>query len=208
MDPFTLITIGTGLVGGIGNLIGSQQRAEAERKKMERAQELLGRSIIDQGELDTLLSTNTRRFNANLQRVLNTTALRSRGIENSGVIGAAASGEIAGQAALAESQIRSNVLQHNDSIYTKMASLQEAMPTPDSPFESFISGGISGAMAGMEITKGIVGATKLAGLDIGMLSKDVTNATGLTGSGAAHNTGVVWDEYSKNMWDEYIGGKR
>lgn len=177
MDPMTIAMIGGGLIGGIGNLIGSQQRAEAERKKLEKAQELLGRSLIDQGELDTLLSLNTRRFNSNLQNILNTTALRSRGVENSGVLGAAAAGQIAGQSATSEANIRSSVMQHNSSVYDRMASLQAATPTPESPFEEFISGGVSGAMAGFEISKTVMNMDKLAGLGNEMLS---SNTPGLT----------------------------
>lgn len=167
MDPLSIgLTVGSALFGGISSLIASDEQAKLEEKKKKRAQELLGRSIIDTGELDSMIAANTRRFNAHLQRTLNTSALRSRGLENSNVVGAAAAGEIAGQAAQSETQLRTGVQIHNESVFQQMASLEAASPTPSNGFEEFVTGGISGAMAGVEISKGIAGMNKYAGIDM------------------------------------------
>lgn len=181
MDPVSIgITAGGFLLGGLSSMFAGDAQAELERKKKERAQELLGRSIIDTGELDTMIATSNKRFNANLQRVLNTTALRSRGLENSNVVGAAAAGEIAGQAASAESQIRAGVQLHNESVFERMATLEFSSPTPTNPFEEFVTGGISGAMAGLEISKTVGNLDKLAGLSVG--DADITTPSYTAGS--------------------------
>jgi len=186
MDPISIgITAGSALLSGLSSLWASDAQAELEEKKKKRAQELLGRSIIDTGELDSMIAANTRRFNGQLQRVLNTSALRSRGLENSNVVGAAAAGEIAGQAAQSETQLRSGVQLHNESVFQQIASLEAASPTPSNGFEEFITGGISGAMAGMQISKGIAGASKYAGLDVpggASLAKGVGEAISPTSS--------------------------
>lgn len=90
------IQVGAGLLSGIGNLLSGSSQQEEMNKRIQAAQELAAKNLVTQDELADRLHSIDRMFNQRLTSVLNTTAIRSRGIANKGTVGAAAAGQVEG----------------------------------------------------------------------------------------------------------------
>lgn len=152
IDDWIIGTAATSLISGIGNAIeGSSQREDQERK-IKRAQDQIRSSIIDEGELSLMLNNTERLFNNRLISTLNTTALKSRGYANAGVIGAAVAGSMEGEKLNSLQDIRFKVLQHNTTANNKIADLEMGMPTGSS-LGDFATGFVGGIPTGIELSK-------------------------------------------------------
>lgn len=148
------IPLAVGGVSGIANMFASQAKAREEQRRISRAQELIGRNLIDNKQLDEMLRDNTRLFNQRLVNTLNTTALRARGTSNAGVAGAQAAGQIEGARTASEIGIKQDVLKQNAQVRTAQAQLGLGGSISD-PLGDFIQGAVAGGVAGSQVMRNI-----------------------------------------------------
>lgn len=178
------IPLATAGVSAISNLFSAQAKAREEQRRIAKAQELIGRSLIDNKQLDEMLRDNTRLFNQRLVNTLNATALEARGTSNAGVAGAQAAGQIEGARAASEIGIKQNVLKQNAEIRTAQAQLGLGGSISD-PLGDFIQGAVAGGIAGSQMARNIKLNNEL-GPNLGNqdLSNQNLNDKGVTLTGA------------------------
>lgn len=140
------IQLGGSLLSGIGNMFSAQSQADAINKRISRAQELAAQNLVSQDEISARLHSIGRMFNQRLTSVLNTTAIRSRGVANRGVVGAAAAGQVEGSRLSAENQTIGEARNVNRQINSQIAQMELGKSSPDS-LGSFVQGAASGFMA-------------------------------------------------------------
>ena len=163
----------TALASGVSNLISGNAQENQMKKNINRAKDQLKESIITQDELDKFLHANSMAFNKNIQSLLNTTAIRSRGIANSNVVGAAAAAPMEAAKLQSDSDIRFKAKENNIQVNNQIANLDLQMPASD-PLGNFVSGAASGASLGMEIDKF---GTAMSILDKGGVNPDTGEST-------------------------------
>jgi len=176
--PAFLIPAAMAVASGVASMISESARAEEEAKKRDAANKLLERSIIGEAELGRMLRSQTRMFNAQLQNTINTTAIRSSGIANQGVVGAAAAGQVKAAEGVALAQTEQQVADRNAEIRTKQAMITMGADTATDPVGSFVSGGISGGIAGAQF-----------GRTLGLLNKLPEDQFAMPAEGGAANVG-------------------
>jgi len=147
--PAWLLPVASAVIGGITNILSNDAQAEAEKKRANAALALMDRSIVDDNELASILRKQTRTFNVGLQNTLNTTAIRSRGLANPGVVGAAAGGQIEGAKAMSLATTEEKVRESNSDIRAKQAYIKASGTAYSDPVGSFTEGAISGGIAGV-----------------------------------------------------------
>ena len=140
-------------VGGLFNTLSEQSKAKQAQANIERTRAAMGKSLIDDMELERLLMNNQRFYSSRLTNLMNTTAISGRGFANIGAIKAAAAAPMLAESAGRASQIEQGVLQHNKQVNTTMANLGLGMPVSD-PWGSTFSGMLEGGLAGYELSKG------------------------------------------------------
>lgn len=146
------IQAGTGLLSGLANLFSAQSQADAINKRITRAQELAAQGLVDQDEISDRLNSINRMFNQRLTSVLNTTALRSRGIANRGTVGAAAAGQVEGARLQAQDTTVQQAHDVNREIRMNIANLELQRASTD-PVGSFVEGFASGIPLANETLK-------------------------------------------------------
>ena len=138
---------------GLSNLFSSDAQQQAEQRRINAATQLLSRNIVDDAELSRMLRNQNRMFNVQLQNTLNTTALRSKGIANREVVGAAASGQINAARTSSLANTEERVRESNAQTRAQIASVQAGGQTYSDPIGSFIEGAVPGAIAGLQLTQ-------------------------------------------------------
>jgi hypothetical protein len=179
-------------VSGLANAFSSAAKAREERRRIAKAQELIGRNLIDDKQLDSMLRDNTRLFNQRLVNTLNQTALRAKGTANAGVAGAQAAGQIEGARATSEMGIRQDVLRSNMGTRTQIAQLGLSGSISD-PIGDFVSGAIHGGVAGAQVMRTIKLSEGLNGTDDTTDTFSGTSDIGASGVGDPYtpNYGAV-----------------
>lgn len=151
--PGWIIPAASALIGGVSNIFSGNAAAKAEQKRIQAANALLERSLVDDAELGRMLRNQTRAFNSQLQNTINTTALRSKGIANSGVVGAAAAGQIEGAKQATLAQTETDVQDRNAEIRAQMAYNIRSGQTYSDPVGDFFTGAVSGGIAGAQFNR-------------------------------------------------------
>lgn len=146
------ITLGTSLFGGAANLIADQQAAQQDAARRRMAIQTLSQNLVGTGQLEKMLQNTSRLFNNRLVSTLNTSAIRSRGTANAGVLGAAITGQMRGAELQTQSGIQNSVLQNNQQIGSQIAQLQ-AGGANYSGVGSFASGLLTALPTGWELAK-------------------------------------------------------
>ena len=182
--PAFAIPAAAALIGGVSNYFSGKAAAEAEAKRTKAANDLLERSIVDDAELGKILRQQTRYFNASLQNTLNTTAIRSSGVANRGVVGAAASGQVVAAKESTLAQTESDVRQSNADVRARQAFNISSGSAVSDPVGDIATGVISGGIAGAQFQQTM---GKLSELD----NDPVTGLTDRTPlpEGSSGNTG-------------------
>lgn len=156
-----LLTAGIAVGGGILNALnGSAEDREMEKRK-QAALTLLRENIIDPVELDTMLSNINRLFNNRLANTLNSTALRSRGIANSGVVKGIAAGQIESGRLGAISDTEFKALESNKQTRAQMAQTEVQYGSQHNFFGDFAGGALAAAPVGIELSKMLGNATSV-----------------------------------------------
>lgn len=137
------IQAGVGLLSGLGNLFSSQSQADEINKRITRAQELAAKNLVTQDEIADRLHSIDRMFNQRLTSVLNTTALRSRGIANKGTVGAAVAGQVEGSRLEAQNTVIGQAKDVNREINMSIANLELQKGSADG-LGAFVEGFASG----------------------------------------------------------------
>lgn len=149
----TLIGAGIGAAfGGISSIFSDASQSKAMNEAISRAQALAAQGLISNEALSARLHSIDRQFNARLTSVLNVTAIRSRGIANSGTVGAAVAGAMEGSREASKAGVIEQSLSENKGIRMAMAQM-ELSRTGTDPVGAFIEGAAAGGMAGAEIGK-------------------------------------------------------
>lgn len=148
-----LLELGLAVGGGILNAVaGAEQDREMEKRK-QRSLSLLRENIVDPDELDDMLSGINQMFNSRLVSTLNSTALRSRGVANSGVVKGVTAGQIEGQRLGTLSDTRFRVQESNNNTRTQMANVESSIGSSNSVVGDFFAGGLTALPAAMEAGK-------------------------------------------------------
>lgn len=147
-----VLPLALGVASGLANLFSGQSQAREDRKRRRAATSILEQNLVSENELNSLLNQNTRIFNQSLGSLLNTTAIRSRGIANRGVIGAAVASGLEGQKLQAATTIEQGAREQNRNIRSQIAELQLGGAAED-PIGDFVSGAIPGITSGIELTR-------------------------------------------------------
>lgn len=147
---FPFILAGASLASGIASIFSDKSAADAANERIRRMQALMAEGLVDSGEIANRLRGVDRMFNQRLNAVLNTTALRSRGFANQGVIGAAVAGGVEGARLEAHSNILDSAYNTNRQIRTNIATA-ELGGQSSNPIGAFTEGAAAGAMLGNEI---------------------------------------------------------
>jgi len=163
-----------GLGSGIANAIASSSEASNRNQRLTNAQNLLRQSLVSEGELDRMLRSNARAFNVSLGNLLNSTALRSRGITNAPVVAAAAAAPLQGQMIQTQAGIEQSTRNANRAIYGELAQL-EAGKVDSNILGDFFQGAIPGATAGIEFGKYLTWEDKLK--SVGPISGTTSDTT-------------------------------
>lgn len=150
-------------IGGITSMFSEASQARQMNENIRRAKALLEEGLTSADDIADRLHSIDRQFNSRLTSVLTTTAIRSRGFANQGVIGAAAAGAVEGARLATEAGVVEQSLTDNKGIRSAQAQLELAKQSPDL-IGAFAEGGIAGATAGMEIAK-IAGGRELPNED-------------------------------------------
>jgi hypothetical protein len=148
-----ILELGMAVGGGILNALAGAEANRAEEKKKQQALSLLRENVIDPDELDSLMRDINMTFNNRLTSTLNTTALRSRGAANSGVVKAAVAGQMEGQRLGTLQDTKFRALESNKATYSSMASVIASSPTPSSGVGNFAKGAMGALPIGMELSK-------------------------------------------------------
>jgi hypothetical protein len=154
--------IAGGLFGGITSLFSEASQAEQMNENIRQAQALMAKGLISSDQLQDRLHSIDRQFNSRLTNVLNTTAIRSRGIANQGTVKAAAAGALEGSRLATEVGIIEQSLSENRGIRQAQASLELQKTNPDM-IGAFVEGGVAGATAGAELGR-LTGGRELPAL--------------------------------------------
>ena len=168
-----ILELGLAVGGGILNALAGAEKDRENEKRKQSALAMLRENIIDPNELDTMLQGINRMFNNRLVSTLNSTALRSKGIVNSGVMKAAAAGNIEGARLGTLSDTRFKVADSNRSTYSQMAGVEVGSGKESSVVGDFFSGALTALPAAMEAGK--------------MFSPSVANTLG-AGAGVGEGT--------------------
>jgi len=159
--PFWIPAIAA-VASGISSVISGQTEANQRNAQINAAEGILKSNLLSQKDLQDLLLSNKRYYTANLTSLLNTTALRTRGVKNAPVVGGAISSGIAGQEAQTAAGIKQDTLKYNADIRTRIASLETSRGNSN-VLSDFFTGATSGLTAGMEISKYISSTSKKEG---------------------------------------------
>jgi len=187
---FPFLALGMGILGGVGNLIAGNEAEQQDRRRRELAISQLREGLIDSGELDQMLRNQDRLFNNRLQSTLNTTAIRTRGLANRGVVGAAAAGAINAQSAQARINTEQAVQRQNIGINQSIARAQLGGPE-NSPTGNFLSGFLGGAGAGLQAEQMLSDRSFVPGEQpTAGLTEQATGPSGNTG-----NTGGIQNPF-------------
>jgi hypothetical protein len=151
-----------GLIGGITSMFSAKSQSDQINENLQRAREQLATGLVSSEEIANRLRGIDRQFNARLTSVLNTTAIRSRGIANKGVVGAAVAGSIEGARMATEVGVVEQSLAENRGIRQAQAQLELAKTNPDM-IGSFVEGAAAGVTTGMEVSK-MVGGREMPSL--------------------------------------------
>lgn len=153
------LELGLAVGGGILNaLAGQEQNAEIEKRK-QAAIAALRENIIDPKELDTMLTDINRLFNSRLVNTLNSTAIRSRGVANSGVVKGVVAGQIEGARLGTLSETRFKALESNKQTMNQIANVNASMGRQNSFLGDFASGTLTALPAVLEGSKYFSGQT-------------------------------------------------
>lgn len=148
-----LLELGLAVGGGVLNaLSGSAQDREIEKRK-QQALALLRENIIDPKELDTMLTDINRLFNSRLVSTLNSTAIRSRGVVNSGVVKGVVAGQIEGARLGTLTETRFKTLQSNQATRAQMANVETTMGPQHDFLGDFASGALTALPTALEGSK-------------------------------------------------------
>lgn len=148
-----LLELGLAVGGGLLNAFAGDAEREAQEKSKQRALALLEQNITNPQELDAMLRDINRLFNSRLVNTLNTTALRSRGVANSGVLKAAAAGSIESARLGTLADTRFKALESNKQIYGQMAATEASMTPKGSFLGDLVSGTLTAIPAVVEASK-------------------------------------------------------
>jgi len=165
--------IAGGVIGGISSIFSDASQSKAMNDAINRAQALAAQGLISNEALSKRLHSIDRQFNSRLTSVLNVTAIRSRGIANSGTVGAAVAGAMEGSREASKAGVIEQSLSENKGIRMAMAQM-ELSRTGTDPVGAFVEGAAAGATAGAEL---------------GRLA-DPRELPGLGGGGAQEGVGV------------------
>jgi hypothetical protein len=174
--PAFVIPAAGALISGIANIFSGNAAAAAEKKRIAASNAILERSIIDDAELAKMLRGQSRMFSAQLQNTINTTAIRSGGIANKGVVGAAAAGQVLAAESQTLAQTEQDVSQRNSQIRARQAMITASGTAVSDPVGDFVSGAVSGGIAGAQFNRTL-------GL-MDELGNDPVSPTSMMGSGA------------------------
>jgi len=155
--------IAGGTIGGITSMFSESSQARAMNENIRRAQALIAQGLTSSDDIADRLQSIDRQFNSRLTSVLNTTAIRSRGFANQGVIGAAAAGAVEGSRLATEAGVIEQSLTDNKGIRQAIAQIELGKKDPDM-IGAFVEGAAAGATTGMEIQK-MAGGRELPSLD-------------------------------------------
>jgi hypothetical protein len=196
-----LIPAALSLGSGLANMFSSSAEARQQKRNIRSTQGQLYENLIDEDELDKLLRTSERRFNASISSLANTTALRTRGVTNAAVVGAAALAPAYGEKFQAEQNIRQGAEERNTNIRTQIAGLEMGQPSED-PVGSFFSGAIPGLTAGLEFSSYL---DNLGGLEDDVLEEGLEGTT--APSAPTSSTGFQNPSPFSTMRKPGMGGK-
>lgn len=178
-----VLELGVAVGGGILNALNGAAANREEEKKKQQALSLLRENLIDPNELDALMRDINSTFNSKLVSTLNSTALTSRGVANSGVVKGAVAGQIEGQRLGSLTDARFRAMESNKQTNSAMASVIANSPTPSSGVGDFFEGVMAAAPIGMELSKMLdpsVAAT-LAGGATGAGGTSAVDSKGFSG---------------------------
>lgn len=149
----TLIGAGIGAAfGGISSIFSDASQSKAMNEAINRAQALAAQGLISNQALSARLHSIDRQFNSRLTSVLNVTAIRSRGIANSGTVGAAVAGALEGSREASKAGVIESSLSENKGIRLAIAQMELGKTQPDA-MGAFVEGAVAGGTAGAELGK-------------------------------------------------------
>lgn len=148
-----LLELGVAVGGGILNALSGAAEDREMNKRKQQALALLKENIIDPDELNLMLSNVNRLFNNRLANTLNSTALRSRGVANAGLVKGAAAGAVEGQRFASLMDVQERVFESNKQTRSQMANVEAAMGSSHNALGDFFSGALGAAPIGMELSK-------------------------------------------------------
>lgn len=192
----------TAAASGIANAISGSSQAEQDRKNRAQATAMLKEGLVSDEDLRSLLQKNTKMFNTSLTNLLNTTALKTRGVANAPVVGATVASNLEGQKLQSALDIEQNVMDRNQQITSQIASLSLGAQDSD-PVGDFFSGAIGGATAGLELSKYVDGLSKLDSTGVTPTTPQVSETSSLESLTQDNPTGVTG---KPNPYIDYLGG--
>lgn len=176
----TAIGAGIGAIaGGLSSMFSAKSQSDQMNENIRRAKAMLAEGLVSSEEIQNRLHAIDRQFNARLTSVLNTTAIRSRGIANKGVVGAAVAGSVEGARLATEAGVIEQSLQANRGIRTAQAQLELSKSNPDM-IGSFVEGAAAGVTTGMEAARMIGGPGDIPDIGVG----DTTGQSQVAGFGS------------------------
>lgn len=152
-----------GVVGGLTSMFSAASQADQINENIRAAKALMEKGLISQDELADRLHSIDRQFNSRLTSVMNSAAIRSRGIANMGTVKAAAAGAVEGARMATEMGVVEQSLSENRGIRQAQAQLELGKTDPDM-IGSFAEGAAAGVATGMEVEKFISGPGEIPGL--------------------------------------------
>lgn len=156
-------------IGGIASAFSNAAQARQRNAALGQAIQTLRENLLSQTDIDSSLRNINREFNSATTNVLNSTAIRSRGLANAPTVAAAAGARLQPARINALEGFRTQARSFNAGIFDRISGLQAQTAVSD-PVGSFVGGAIQGGIAGAQIGRleGLTSAPTIETVEAGL----------------------------------------